>query len=263
LVKNDILQHDRERATPADSPPSPLSTAMRLAADWMAGIGFLRFHAAAYAVAGAALLLIDLILNPSDPWAVDLLRVWLILLGSHAVGLVAGRVTWRAIRPHRLVELHHVWHDADDAVPVVPIPAGPPRPLPATGRFTPGRIPPVVGDEDDQRWLSGALATIGDAVADLGDLTLAGWTRLRRGLGQLSDWIQGEDEDEDATATEPRPEQPASHHTPARWVVPTGSGRKGAAPGAVTPPDQAPAQRPPAPIVPLTPRPAKRREVSG
>ena len=62
----------------------------------MAGVGFLRFHAAAYAIVGAALLLIDLILNPSDPWAVDVLRVWLILLSSHAVGLVAGRVTWRA-----------------------------------------------------------------------------------------------------------------------------------------------------------------------
>src|SRR5687767_14362803 len=71
LVKNTILQPHRERATPAETPPSPFSAAIRLAADWLAGIGFLRFYAAAYAIAGAALLLIDLILNPSDPWAVD------------------------------------------------------------------------------------------------------------------------------------------------------------------------------------------------
>ncbi len=200
---------------PADSPPSPFSAVVRLAADWMAGIGFLRFHAAAYAIAGAALLLIDLILNPSDPWAVDVLRVWLILLGSHAVGLVAGWVTWRAIRPHRLIELRSVWTDVEEAEGVGSVaPAGPPRPLPATGRFTPGRLQPASDADDEQSGLSSVLGALGDAVVEVGELALAGGARIRRGMSGVFDWIQGDDEDFDAdeepeVGPEPRPAQTA------------------------------------------------------
>lgn len=289
-VKNDIIQTNREWATPADSPLSPLSAARRIVADWMAGIGFLRFHAAAFAVAGAALLLIDLILNPSDPWAVDLLRVWLILLGSHAVGLVTGWVTWRAIRPYRLTELRRVLSDADeeDAPPsnITAIPTGP---LPATGRFTPERRALSTEDEEDQREPSGVLAAIGDAVADIGDLTLAGGAALRRGMGRLLDWIRGDEgvDDEDAVAeTESQRHRPDPIPAPARWVVPPGTSPNEVAPAAHQGPGPAPGYRPPTPIVPvprpsqiasppangqrpnaeptpLSPRPAKRREVSG
>jgi hypothetical protein len=249
------------------------------------------------------LLLVDLILNPNDPWAVDVLRVWLILLGSHAVGLVAGWVTWRAIRPHRLVELQHIWtetEEADVAASAAGVPAGPPQPLPATGRFTPGRIPPDSEADDERTGLSGVLGALGDAVVEVGELTLAGGARIRRGVSGVLDWIQGDDEEFDdgdaVVSPESQPAQQAASRAPARWVVPTGSGKKSAAPSIQPVPDPAPAQRPPAPIVPiprpvqqsaapaahepappgtpaatarpveptpLTPRPARRREVSG
>ncbi len=201
-------RQDGANPTPASPPPlsteSPLPAAARLVADWVGGLGFLRLHAAVFAIAGAVLLLVDLILDPSDLWALDFLRIWLIVLGSHTAALAAGWATWRAIRPDRLTELPLAWFlpdtDEDDDLSQESDPDMA-RPLPATGRFTPGRISMTSADDDAPRGfgeiVSSVFAAIGDAVLDLADLARAGVAHTRRGIARGIDWVRNEDDDDD------------------------------------------------------------------
>lgn len=200
----------RDGASPTPALPlpsdteSPLPAAARLVADWLTGLGFLRLHAAVFAIAGAVLLLADLILDPSDLWVLDLLRIWLIALGSHAVALSAGWATWRAIRPDRLANWPLDWFlpntdDEDDLLEETG--PGMARPLPATGRFTPGRVSEISDGDDAPRGftkiVSSVFAAIGDAVLDLADLARAGVAHTRRGIAHGIDRVRNEDDDDD------------------------------------------------------------------
>ena len=185
---------------PSAVPPDPLAMAARMAVDWQFGVGFLRLHAAIFAVAGAGLLFVDLIVDPADPWALDLLRVWLIVLCTHGAALVAGWVTWRAVRPDRLAAsplariLAGPEEEDEGAAGMLGV-AGPLQPLPATGRFSTGRPASSAGGEDGPRGITGVLAAVGDAVLDLGDLAHAGIARMQSSIARGIDWIRNDDDD--------------------------------------------------------------------
>jgi len=178
-----------------------------MAVTWLAGVGFLRLHAAMFAVAGAVLLLIDLILDPSDLWALDVLEIWLVVLGSHTAALVAGWSTWRAIRPGRIAESPLAWFLPDDGEPDDPtetIAPGPPQPLPATGRFTPGRLP-ASDDDEAPEGIADVLATIGDSALDLADLGRSGLEKTRQGIARGIAWVRNDDDDDDDDEGPPSP----------------------------------------------------------
>lgn len=204
------------------TPPDPLAAAARMAADWVLGVGFLRLHAAVFAVAGAALLFVDLIVDPADPWALGLLRGWLVLLGTHLAALVAGWVTWRAIRPDRLAASPLAWflasaEDEDEAAGTLDA-DGHGQPLPATGRFTPGRLERTPGEDDAQGGIAAILAVAGDAVLDLVDLARVGVARTRAGIARGIDWVRNEDDEEedegDDSSGPPRSASPSSATPP-------------------------------------------------
>ncbi len=217
---------EEARLTP-DS-PSPIANAARMAADWLMGVGFLRFHAAAFAIGGAILILLDLILSPTDPWALDLLRIWVIVLGSHAAARAAGWTTWHAIRPHRLAESPFAWFLPESDVveqPEALVAAGPPLPLPATGRFTPGQGQRAGDSDDEPAGIAHIFATLGDAVIDLADLARSGFQRIRSLISCGVDWVRNEDdEDEDdevdsAPSPQPRWPRPSEPHAGQRREV--------------------------------------------
>jgi len=171
-----------------------------MAVTWLAGVGFLRLHAAMFAVAGAVLLLIDLILDPSDLWALEVLEIWLVVLGSHSAALVAGWSTWRAIRPGRIADSPLAWFlpDADEPDNAMETLApGPPQPLPATGRFSPGRHATPADADEAPTGIAAVLAAIGDAALDLADLGRSGLDKTRQGIARGIDWIRNEDDDDD------------------------------------------------------------------
>ncbi len=252
-----MKRREREGAYPTPDSPGPIATAAKIAADWLMGIGFLRFHAAAFAIGGAILILLDLILSPTDPWALDLLRTWVIVLGSHAAALAAGWATWLAIRPHRLAESPLAWFlaDSDDvAQPEAIVAAGPPPPLPATGRFTPGQGQLAHDSDDEPAGIARVVAILGDAVFDLADLARSGIQRVRSLVSRGLDWVRNEDaEDEDDEADAALTGAPVTHPAPTPF-----------------PPISRPVPIQPAPstMTPLSPRPTEsqtesRREVSG
>ncbi len=109
--------------TPGRSPINWASLSQRITA-WVFGPGMLRFHATVYFTLMTLLLLWNMARNPSDIWAMDLLRRWGAILAFHAVLLGGG---WAAMRLLRIEMPGTRPRDAD--LPVA-LPPGPPSRLP-------------------------------------------------------------------------------------------------------------------------------------